>query len=59
MTQGEQFITIDDSFHIGSFAAEDHSLVHECALATAPIILLQSRHGCLVSVLLLYSLLLG
>lgn len=49
---------INNSLDIRSLATKDHCLVHKRALTSAPVILLQGRHGGLVLLLLLLQLLL-
>lgn len=54
----EMKLTVNDGLDIGALAAEDNSFVNKSALATAPVILLESRHGRLVKLLTLLDLLL-
>lgn len=51
-------LTVNDGLDVGALAAEDNSLVNKGALATAPVILLEGRHGRLVKFLTLLDLLL-
>ena len=48
MKEKEMKLTVNDGLDVGALAAEDNGLVNKGALATAPVILLESRHGRLV-----------
>lgn len=58
MKEKEMKLTVNDGLDVGALAAEDNSLVDKGALATAPVILLEGRHGRLVKFLTLLDLLL-
>lgn len=51
-------LTVNNGLDIGALATKDNSLVNKGALATAPGILFESRHGGLMEFLTLLDLLL-